>query len=214
MDLVSGTLASLALSALNDLLSYHIVTNSAGPVYSTNFTNASSLSTLEGSSLTIELTDNAYVFNSARIIASDLLLSNGVMHVIDTVLSPNSTNTQPDPVSATQAPVLATSMAGTATAFNSSAVPFTTDLPAVTTTVAAAAAATTGPAGRGGEGGNGSTSYGTGLGSENGTDGSGEATTSSSSGAGSALYGTGLQNLISSAIAITVCMSASTGMVL
>lgn len=129
-ETVRGSITTMSAMQLQNLLSYHVVpsfSSMTGPFYSDNFTNGTSLPTLYGNkSLTVSFIDNAYFINSARIITSDLLISNGVMHVIDNVLSPNATAAAPNPTSATQVPVLPTT--GTVS-FNSSAAPFTTDLP-------------------------------------------------------------------------------------
>jgi transforming growth factor-beta-induced protein len=109
-EIVRGAISSLSVSALDQLLSYHVVPGSGShrPVYSFNFVNGTNLTTLTNQSLQIISIDNAYFVNSARILTSDLLISNGVMHVIDNVLSPNLTTAQPNPTSATQMPVLPT----------------------------------------------------------------------------------------------------------
>merc|ERR1712115_332071 len=69
---------------------------------------------------------NSYFLNSARITTTDILIANGVIHVIDNVLSPNVTTAMPNPTSFTQAPVLPTTGVSN---FNSSMAPFTTFLP-------------------------------------------------------------------------------------
>lgn len=126
MEGVTPTITSLSNSSLDDLLAYHIVVNPTGPIFTTNFTNGTTLTTLQGSTLTLTFSSNSWFVNSARILTQDLLLANGVMQVIDNVLDPNITYIQPNPTSATQPPVLQTT---TASDFNSSAAPFMTVLP-------------------------------------------------------------------------------------
>lgn len=123
---MTTTLTSLSNTSLTDLLSYHVILNPNGPLFSTNFTNGTTLQTLQGGSVTLTFASNSWFVNSARILTSDLLLANGVMHVLDNVLDPNITSIQPNPTSATQPPVLQTT---TAADFNSSMAPFTTYLP-------------------------------------------------------------------------------------
>jgi uncharacterized surface protein with fasciclin (FAS1) repeats len=48
---------------------------------------AGQVKTLEGSNLTIS-TDNGVMVNDAKVIKTDIMASNGVIHVIDTVLMP------------------------------------------------------------------------------------------------------------------------------
>ena len=135
LETVSNSLTSLSPSDLSTLLSYHIVSGSGGPFYSPSFPNTTTLPTLNGASLTLSSADNSFFVNSARILTSDLLISGGVMHVIDNVLSPGSGSAQPNPSLATQAPVLQTG----APDFNVSAAPFTTFLPDLTENAVAAA---------------------------------------------------------------------------
>lgn len=65
-----------------DVLEYHLVTGPR-PYYSTNLMNGTMLPTLNGRNLTITKTNNATFVNDARIIRSNLLVSGGVVHVID-----------------------------------------------------------------------------------------------------------------------------------
>ena len=49
-----------------------------------------SLSTLQGGDVRITITDDGAVFvNDARVINADILIDNGVLHIIDEVLSPD-----------------------------------------------------------------------------------------------------------------------------
>lgn len=138
MNTVTPTITSLANSSLTDLLSYHIILSPNGPLFSTNWTNGTTFTTLQGGTVTLTLASNSWFINSARVLTQDLLLANGVMHVLDNVLDPNVTSVQPIPQSATQAPVLQTT---TVAEFNSSMAPFTTFLPdAVRTAVVSTAA--------------------------------------------------------------------------
>jgi uncharacterized surface protein with fasciclin (FAS1) repeats len=71
-------------SALADVLKYHVV---AGKVMAADV-KAGDVKTFEGSSITIT-TDNGVMVDNAKVIKTDVLASNGVIHVIDTVLMPN-----------------------------------------------------------------------------------------------------------------------------
>ena len=70
---------------LKAILLYHVV---AGKVLSTDL-KAGKVKTAEGQDVTISLTDGAHV-NDAKVIKADIPASNGVIHVIDTVLIPPS----------------------------------------------------------------------------------------------------------------------------
>lgn len=62
-------------------LQYHVVPKYVG--YSNSFQNGTSLKTVEGTSLTITTHGEDVYVNSAKVIATDILVSNGVIHVID-----------------------------------------------------------------------------------------------------------------------------------
>ncbi|KAK1070304.1 hypothetical protein LTR74_004220 [Friedmanniomyces endolithicus] len=135
MELASEFLAFIPPTALQELLSYHIVHGAVGPLYSSNFTNGTQATTLQGTNLVLYFTGGGYFVNSARIIASDILLANGVMHVIDNVLTPDKDAAQPNATTYTQLPVLPTTMVVAGDMFNSSAAPFTTFMPDIVSTV-------------------------------------------------------------------------------
>lgn len=87
--LPEGTVASL-LKAENkqklvDILKYHVV---SGRVYSEDAVAAKSAKTLEGSPIGVSVTDNGAMINDAKLLATDVDASNGVIHIIDTVLMP------------------------------------------------------------------------------------------------------------------------------
>ena len=69
---------------LTSILTYHIV---AGKVMAKEVKNMTEAKTVEGSKLTIETEDGVKV-NDATVTATDIECSNGVIHVIDTVLMP------------------------------------------------------------------------------------------------------------------------------
>ncbi|KAK0921685.1 hypothetical protein LTR91_004443 [Friedmanniomyces endolithicus] len=133
MELASEFLAFIPPTALQELLSYHIVHGAVGPLYSSNFTNGTQATTLQGTNLVLYFTGGGCFVNSARIIASDILLANGVMHVIDNVLTPDKDSVQPNATTYTQLPVLPTTMVA-GDMFNSSAAPFTTFMPDIVST--------------------------------------------------------------------------------
>jgi len=72
---------------LAEILQYHVVQGTVG--YSTTLANNTKLPTLNGEELDITISADGAVFvNSARVINADVLLENGVLHVIDEVLNP------------------------------------------------------------------------------------------------------------------------------
>lgn len=111
------------------------------PNYSPHLTNNTQLPTILSNSngpnahLTITVASNSLFVNSARITQLDILLANGVLHVIDNVLSPNDSAARPVPSLATQLPVISVS-SSSGEVQHSDGVPFTTDFPASATAVA------------------------------------------------------------------------------
>ncbi|SDU35621.1 fasciclin domain-containing protein [Halopseudomonas salegens] len=70
--------------ALTAVLTYHVV---AGKVMAEDVVGLSSAETVQGQSLTIDSSDGVKV-DGANVVKTDIKASNGVIHVIDTVLMP------------------------------------------------------------------------------------------------------------------------------
>lgn len=71
---------------LKQILLYHVV---SGKVMAADVVKLTSAPTLQGSNLTINITDGVRV-NNAKVVITDVECSNGVIHVIDSVLLPPS----------------------------------------------------------------------------------------------------------------------------
>ncbi|MCX8008731.1 MAG: fasciclin domain-containing protein [Patescibacteria group bacterium] len=69
---------------LTAILTYHVV---PGKVMASDVVNLTSAPTVQGSTLSIDTTNGVKV-NNATVINTDIEASNGVIHVIDTVLLP------------------------------------------------------------------------------------------------------------------------------
>jgi uncharacterized surface protein with fasciclin (FAS1) repeats len=85
---VDGTLDALLADpsgALTDVLLYHVV---PGTVMSSDITDGLEVETLNGESLTFTVTDDGIKVNDANILTADIESSNGVIHSIDSVLTP------------------------------------------------------------------------------------------------------------------------------
>jgi len=80
-----GVLAGLSKEALADILKYHVVSGAA--VESTELKDESIFTTLSGSPILIDTTGGVKV-DDARVTTADVAASNGVIHVIDTILLP------------------------------------------------------------------------------------------------------------------------------
>ena len=85
--LPAGTVESLLQDKekLSGILTYHVV---AGKLMAADVVSQTSLKTVQGQSLKISTMGGAKV-NNANIVKTDIQTSNGVIHVIDTVLLPN-----------------------------------------------------------------------------------------------------------------------------
>lgn len=87
--LPAGTLESLLKPENKDklaaILKYHVV---SGKVMSANAVKLTSATTLEGSALKLEVKDGSLFVSGAKVVKADVNASNGVIHVIDTVVLP------------------------------------------------------------------------------------------------------------------------------
>ena len=72
------------IPVLTEILLYHVV---PGEVLAADVVSLSSATTLQGSAISIDTTDGVKV-DEANVITTDILASNGVIHVIDGVLLP------------------------------------------------------------------------------------------------------------------------------
>ena len=84
--LPEGTMESLDVATLTDILTYHVV---SGDVRSTDLSEGSVPTLLDGASVDVQLASGVQI-NDATVIIADVVTTNGVIHVIDTVLLPES----------------------------------------------------------------------------------------------------------------------------
>jgi uncharacterized surface protein with fasciclin (FAS1) repeats len=87
--LPDGTLESLLMpknkARLVEILTYHVV---AGKVLSSDLSDGMKAKTVEGSDITVHISDAGVKINEANVSTSDIMASNGVVHVIDRVIIP------------------------------------------------------------------------------------------------------------------------------
>ncbi len=91
--LPSGALNKLLKDkeALKEVLLYHVV---KGKVMSGDVVKISEAETLSGQKFNIKTNDEGVVINKSKVIKTDISASNGVIHVIDTVLLPPTADSQ------------------------------------------------------------------------------------------------------------------------
>ena len=84
--LPEGTVEGLLedIPTLTKILTYHVV---AGKVMSTDLSDGMMAATVEGSEITIGTMDGVKI-NDASVVTADIETSNGVIHVIDSVIMP------------------------------------------------------------------------------------------------------------------------------
>ncbi|RFU80473.1 fasciclin domain-containing [Trichoderma arundinaceum] len=132
---VGGSLRHLDAKKIARIMNYHIVPGQV--LVSSALNNGSRLQTLAKNqagtapeSLVIRQAGNNKYVNSAQIVQPDILLANGIMHLISDVLNPDADAALPNPTAVTQAPVFPVS-----TARNpfTSALPCTVSCPVTTT---------------------------------------------------------------------------------
>jgi uncharacterized surface protein with fasciclin (FAS1) repeats len=70
---------------LISILTYHVV---SGKVMSSDVVNLDSAETVNGQNITITVKDGTVMINNVQVIKADIECTNGVIHVIDTVLLP------------------------------------------------------------------------------------------------------------------------------
>lgn len=71
--------------ALKKVLLYHVV---SGNVMSTDVVKLSEATTVEGSKVNIKVKNGNVMINDAKVTTADVKASNGVIHIIDTVILP------------------------------------------------------------------------------------------------------------------------------
>ena len=69
------------------ILTYHVV---PGKVMASQVTGLKSAKTVNGQSVTISVMDGKVMIDKAHVVKTDIATSNGVIHVIDTVLLPSA----------------------------------------------------------------------------------------------------------------------------
>ena len=121
---IANLAGNLSTDAASAILKYHVVQGQV--VYSPKITMNTTLKTLDGVDLRVSVINGSVYVNSAKVITPDVLVSNGVVHVIDGVLNPQNSTAAPNPSTTVPA------FPGASTASGGS-IPFTSGVTAATT---------------------------------------------------------------------------------
>ncbi|KAL9130543.1 MAG: hypothetical protein Q9217_001311 [Psora testacea] len=123
---IGSATANLSITDLASILQYHVVNGTVG--YSSSLTNGTTLTALNGGNLTVTVSDGNYFVNSAKVVTPDVLVAEGVVHVIDNVLNPSMSTAMPNPTASTQS----VAFPGASSASDN---PLTSGIPAPTSTI-------------------------------------------------------------------------------
>ncbi|KAK0726872.1 fasciclin domain-containing protein, partial [Lasiosphaeria miniovina] len=132
---VAPALAALSKADLANVLRYHLLPGTVRP--SVTFANATHLATAAdgGQKISLRRAGNNLYFDRAQLLQPDILIANGVVHIIADVLNPNATSAPPDPALGTQAPAYSPALATDSALPFVTALPCTTDCPVTTTAI-------------------------------------------------------------------------------
>ena len=92
---IGSALGALTPEQATAILGYHVVNGTVA--YSSLLENGSMVPSMTGQNLTVSIIDGEVFVNSARVVAADILVANGAVHLIDGVLNPNNTAATPNP---------------------------------------------------------------------------------------------------------------------
>ncbi|VUC36630.1 unnamed protein product [Clonostachys rosea] len=123
---IANILQNISSTDLSSVLEYHVIEGVVA--YSTDFQNGS-LTSAGGETLNVTVLGSDIYIDSAKVVQPDVLIANGVVHVIDRVLNPNATSNDTTPNTSTTTPAFT----GASTLSNG-AIPFTSGVPAPTST--------------------------------------------------------------------------------
>jgi uncharacterized surface protein with fasciclin (FAS1) repeats len=118
-EALGPAITSMTSEELAQVMNYTILPQ---VVYSPGLTNGTKFVARNGENVSVLHSGNNVYINSAQLLTSDILIANGVLHVIDNVLNPQGPYAQPNPQIGSQAPVFAS-------ASNVDELPFTASIP-------------------------------------------------------------------------------------
>lgn len=119
-QLLGSAISNLTVEELRAVMDFHVLPNQVA--FSPTLANGTTWRTQQGGRLTVRRAGNNIFVNSAQLLSADILLANGVLHVLDNVLNPLAPGAAPSPELPTQVPVFAA-------ASSAEGLPFTTAIP-------------------------------------------------------------------------------------
>ena len=122
---IGSATSNLTAEQATQILEYHVINNTIA--YSSSLGNTT-IPTLGGGNVTITIENGTVFVNGARVVNPDILISGGVMHVIDSVLNPNNTMVRGNASESAAATQFSGASSGTV-------VPYTSGVPTPTTTI-------------------------------------------------------------------------------
>ena len=78
---IGSALPNMTTQELARVLEYHVVNGTVG--YSSMLSNDTMLKTMNGENVTVTMVNGTVYVNSAKVIVPDVLVANGVVHIID-----------------------------------------------------------------------------------------------------------------------------------
>lgn len=84
---IGSALPNMTAQDIARILEYHVVNGTVG--YSSTLMNGTTLKAMNGESLSISMVNGTTFVNSAKIVVPDILVANGVLHVIDKYVPPH-----------------------------------------------------------------------------------------------------------------------------
>ncbi|PVH89044.1 fasciclin domain-containing protein [Cadophora sp. DSE1049] len=143
---LGSAISDMSVEDLTSVMDFHVLPGQV--TFSTSLQNGTTWTTKQGGNITIRHSGNNVFIDSSQLLNPDILLANGVLHVIDNVLNPQGPGAMPNPDLPTQVPAFASASSVTNLPFTT-AIPCTESCPVSSTSgsgseTASARATTTG----------------------------------------------------------------------
>ena len=129
---IASTLATLPPANISQVLEYHVINGTVG--YSTMLKNTT-LTTVLGLDLRITISNGSVFVNDAKVVVPNVLVANGVVHVIDQVLNPMNISSQSLPANSSMTVGQPAYANATSAQGSGSGVPFTSGVATPTSAV-------------------------------------------------------------------------------